>query len=74
MSRAGRRALGKRRLKREAHRDVSRIVELSEEGRSPSVIASSVGLDEEFVREVLVQAEAVRNEAGEGGGVSYGTL
>ncbi len=66
MSRAGRRALGKRRLKREAHRDVSRIVELSEAGRSPRVIASSVGLDEEFVRDVLREAEAVRSEAGEG--------
>ncbi len=67
MSRAGRRALGsKRRLRREAHRDVTRIVELSEEGYSPSVISSSVGLDEGFVRVVLEQAEAARNEAGEG--------
>ncbi len=66
MSRAARRALGKRRLRREAHRDVTRIVELSEEGYSPRVIASSVGLSEEFVREVLKHAEAVRNEAGEG--------
>jgi DNA invertase Pin-like site-specific DNA recombinase len=63
VSRAGRRALGsKRRLKREAHRDVTRIVELSEEGYSPRVIASSVGLSEEFVREVLKHAEAVRGE------------
>ncbi len=67
MSRAGRRALGsERRLRREAHRDVTRIVELSEEGYSPRVISSSVGLSEEFVREVLKHAEAVRNEAGEG--------
>ncbi len=70
MSRAGRRSLGKRRLKREAHRDVTKIVSLSEAGRSPSVIASSVGLPEEFVQEVLGQAEAARSE----GGVSYGTL
>ncbi len=63
MSRAARRALGsKRRLKREAHADVRRIVSLSEAGRSPRVIASSVGLDETFVREVLEQAEAVRGE------------
>jgi len=63
VSRAGRRALGsKRRLKREARADVTRIIELSEEGRSPSVIASSVGLPEAFVREVLEQAEAVRGE------------
>jgi len=65
VGRAARRALarlGKRRLKREAHRDVTRIVELSEEGYSPRVIASSVGLHEEFVREVLVRAEAVRGE------------
>jgi len=66
VSRAGRRPLGKRRLRREAHRDVTRIVELSEEGYSPRVIASSVGLHEEFVREVLKHAEAVRSEAGEG--------
>jgi len=66
VSRAGRRSLGKRRLKREAHRDVTRIVSLSEEGRSPSVIASSVGLAEAFVREVVELSEAARNEAGEG--------
>ncbi len=64
MSRAGRRALGKRRLRREAHRDVVRIISLSEAGRAPRVIASSVGLDEEFVQVVLEQAEEVRNEAG----------
>ncbi len=70
MSRAARRALGsKRRLRREAHAAVVRIVALSEEGYSPRVIASSVGLDEEFVREVLVRAEAVRSEAGEGASV-----
>ncbi len=62
MSRAGRRSLGKRRLRREAHADVTRIVELSEEGYSPAVIAASVGLHELFVREVLEQAEAVRGE------------
>ncbi len=62
MSRAGRRALGsERRLKREAHRDVSRIVSLSEAGRSPRAVASSVGLPEEFVQTVLREAEAVRN-------------
>lgn len=63
MSRAGRRGLGsKRRLRREAHRDVTRIVSLSEAGRSPRVIAASVGLHEEFVQAVLEQAEAVRGE------------
>ncbi len=69
MSRAGRRSLGKmgkRRLRREAHRDVSRIVGLSDEGYSPSVIASSVGLPEAFVQEVLELGEAARSEAGEG--------
>ncbi len=60
MSRAARRSLGKRRLRRGAHADVSRIIELSEEGRSPSAISSSVGLPEEFVQEVLEQAEAAR--------------
>jgi hypothetical protein len=41
---------------------VSRIVELSEAGRSPRAIASSVGLDLPFVQEVLREAEAVRGE------------
>ncbi len=63
MSRAARRALGsKRRLKREAHRDVSRIVELSEKGYSPAVIAASVGLPEAFVQDVVARAEEVRGE------------
>jgi hypothetical protein len=57
--------IGKRRLKREAHAAVERIVELADEGYSPSVIASSVGLPAEFVGEVLIQAEAVRSEAAE---------
>jgi hypothetical protein len=52
--------LGKRRLRREARRDVTRIVELADEGYSPVVIASSVGVTAEFVREVLIQAEAAR--------------
>jgi len=47
---------------RAGRRDVSRIVELSEEGRSPAVISSSVGLDEEFVQEVLALARGVRGE------------
>jgi len=55
-------------VSRAARRDVTRIVALSEEGYSPRVIASSVGLDEEFVREVLEQAEEVRNEADEARG------
>ena len=62
MSRGGRRALGsRRRLKREAHADVRKILELSEEGRPPRAVASSVGLPEEFVQTVLREAEAVRN-------------
>jgi DNA invertase Pin-like site-specific DNA recombinase len=65
VSRSTRRALGKskRRLKREAHADVVRIVELSDEGYAPSVIAKSVGLTEAFVREVLQRAAAIREEA-----------
>jgi DNA invertase Pin-like site-specific DNA recombinase len=59
-SRAERRSLGKRRLRREAHKDVVRVIELSEEGYSVSTIAASVGLSEEFVREVLDKAEAAR--------------
>jgi hypothetical protein len=49
-----------RRLRRDAHRDVTRIVELADGGYSSSVIASSVGLPAEFVREVLERAEEVR--------------
>jgi hypothetical protein len=52
-----------RRLRRYARREVTRIVELADEGYSSSVIASSVGLTEEFVREVLERAEEVRNDA-----------
>jgi hypothetical protein len=59
-NRAQRRALGKRRLLREARRDVTRVIELREEGHTAATIASSVGLTEEFVREVLIQAEAAR--------------
>ena len=62
MSRAGRRSLGKRRLRREAHADVTKILSLSEAGRSPAAVASSVGLPAAFVREVLEQAEAARGE------------
>jgi hypothetical protein len=51
-----------RRLRRDAHREVTSIIELADEGYSSSVIASSVGLTEEFVREVLEQAEAVCGE------------
>jgi hypothetical protein len=49
-----------RRLRRDAHREVPRVVELADGGYSSSVIASSVGLPAEFVREVLERAEDVR--------------
>lgn len=58
--RAVRRVLGKRRLRREAHRDVVRVIELSEEGYSASTISASVGLTEHLVREILDRAEEVR--------------
>jgi hypothetical protein len=57
-----------RRLRRDAHRDVTRIVELADGGYSSSVIASSVGLPAEFVREILIQADAARSEAAETAG------
>jgi DNA invertase Pin-like site-specific DNA recombinase len=60
VSRRPKSKIGKRRLRREARRDVVRILELDEEGHSARAIASSVGLTEEFVREVLAQAEAAR--------------
>jgi hypothetical protein len=49
-----------RRLRRDAHREVTRVIELADEGYSSSVIASSVVLSEAFVLEVLEQAEEVR--------------
>jgi len=62
-----RRTLGKRQRRREARRLADRIVELSEEGHSPAVIAASTGLSEEFVREALARAEeALAAEGGEG--------
>jgi hypothetical protein len=39
---------------------VTRVIELREEGYTAVTIAASVGLSEEFVREVLIQAEAAR--------------
>ncbi len=59
-TRAQRRARGKRRLRREAHRDVTRVIELDRAGHSPSSIAASVGLGEDLVREILERAEEVR--------------
>lgn len=65
--RALRRRLGKRRLRREAHRDVTRVIEMSAAGASPSAIASSVRIDEDLVREILERAEEVRENEGRGG-------
>lgn len=61
-TRRRRRALGKRRLRREAHRDVVRVLERAESGSSPAAIAASVGLKEELVREILRIAEARRGD------------
>lgn len=63
-TRARRRALGKRRLQREAHRDVTRVVELSEQGYSAAAIAASVGIPEDLVREILERADEVRGDQG----------
>ena len=60
---------GKRQRRREARRLAERIIELSEEGHSPAVIASSTGLTEEFVREALQRAEEATEDA-EGGGAT----
>ncbi len=65
--RALRRRLGKRRLRREAHRDVVRVIEMGDAGHSPSAVASSVGLGEGLVREILERAEEVRENEGRGG-------
>jgi hypothetical protein len=58
------RRCGSGEVRREAHADVVRVIELSEEGYSPSTIAASVRLKEDLVREILEQAEAARAEAG----------
>ena len=55
---------GKRQRRREARSLAERIIELSEEGHSLAVIASSTGLSEEFVREALARAEEATSEAG----------
>jgi hypothetical protein len=67
MSRAGRRSMGKREARRKCRATVERIIELDERGLSPLAIASSVGLDEEFVYLVLDHANEAR-EVLEGGG------
>ena len=54
---------GKRQRRREARHLAERIIELSEEGHTPSAIASSVGLPVEFVREALDRAEEATSEA-----------
>jgi hypothetical protein len=63
-SRAQRRSMGKRQLRREAYRDTVRILELVEQGYSVQVIADTVRMPESFVRLVLEKAR----EATEGGG------
>jgi hypothetical protein len=55
-----------RRLRGDAHREVTRVIELADAGYSPGVVARSVGLSEGFVREVVGQAEEVRRVAGGG--------
>lgn len=61
-TRAQRRARGKRKQRREAYRDITRVLELDRAGRAPSSIAASVGLSEDLVQEILERAEAVRRE------------
>ncbi len=61
-TRAQRRAGGKRKQKREARRDITRVIELDRAGHSPSSIAASVGLREDVVREILERAEALEGE------------
>ena len=59
---------GKRQRRREARRLAERIIELSEEGHSRAVIASSTGLTEEFVREALQRASQAALGESRGGG------
>jgi len=70
VSRSLRRSGGKREAKRACHGAVTRIVELSREGRSVGGIAASAGVPAEFVRLVLSKAAEV--EEGGGGGIPNG--
>ena len=63
-TRAQRRHLGKREANRQARHDLARVIELADRGLSPAAIASSVGLEEGAVREIL---EGLRGLRGEGG-------
>lgn len=62
MSREQRRSKGKRRMVRECHRDVVRVLELAEAGRPPKVIATSVGLSEDLVGLILAKAGETKGE------------
>lgn len=64
-TRAQRRSMGMRKLKRECHRDVVRIIELGDRGFRPSSIAPVVGLPAPFVADVLRRAEEVRRGEGD---------
>jgi hypothetical protein len=63
-TRKERRASGKRRLKREAHRDVVRVLELHEKGFKAETIAATVSVTVEFVELVLRHADEVREGEG----------
>lgn len=63
-TRALRRSMGKRKLKRECHRDVARIIELADRGFTPTTIARTVRLPVDFVSDVLERAEEVRHGEG----------
>jgi DNA invertase Pin-like site-specific DNA recombinase len=80
--RTPKRSLGKRERRRKARDLAARVVDLSEEGYSPSVIASQVGLPVAFVAEALKrasEAEATDSEAearssSKGGGPANGPM
>ena len=73
-TRARRRSKGKREARREAHRNVVRVVELHRKGFSLSTIAATVRIRRAAVELILEraaaveEAEAAAGEAGEGGG------
>ena len=73
-TRARRRSKGKREARREAHRNVVRVVELHRKGFSVPTIAATVGIRRPAVETILEmargveEAEAAAGEAGEGGG------
>jgi hypothetical protein len=70
LSRADRRSLGRRKLRRKVRKDVDNILELADKGFSRATIASTLGLRVEFVHLIFERVDEAReyfaNEAERG--------